>query len=376
MTQMGKLVDGAAGTTSEDVSLRIPVSDLQAFVARVFIAHGVPEEKAARAAEALVIADVRGIPSHGVARLSMYLARIQSGVINPAQDLEVVRQTLSTATLDARNGLGLALAPEAMGLCIAKAQTTGIGMVTVRNSTHFGIAGHYAMQATRHGLGGMAFTNAGPSVLPTGGKVPMLGTNPIAFAVPTGPGTPPFVLDMATSAIAFGKVETARRFSMPLHPGLAFNENSAPTTDPNTAKALAPLGGDLATSGYKGYGLAVMVDLLCGPLAGALWGTHLSSIQDAGNVARLGHTFIAWQIEAFRDLDEFYRDVQQLLAELRACPVSQSGAAASVLAPGDPELEAAQLNAELGVPVHRLVASELRSIAYRCAIDCRGLSTN
>ncbi len=347
---------------------RVPASRLRSFVAAVFGANGVPHNKAERAAESLVIADLRGIPSHGVARLPMYLARIAAGVIDPRQDLEVVRETGSTATLDARNGLGLALAPEAMEMCIAKALATGVGMVTVRNSTHFGIAGHYAMQATRHGLGAMAFTNAGPCVTPTGGNVPMLGTNPIAFAVPTGPDSPPFVLDMATSAVAFGKVEVARRAGVSLTPGLAFDAKCEPTTDPHLAKYLAPLGGDRATSGYKGYGLAVMVDILCGPLAGALWGAHLSSVHEAGNVARLGHAFFAWQIAAFRDADDFYREVRQMLDELRGCPVVEHEESHPVLVPGDLELEATRQHELNGVPLDRIVAAELRNIGRRYGI--------
>lgn len=323
--------------------------------------------KAERAAESLVIADLRGIPSHGVARLAMYLARIESGVINPDQDLEVVRETGSTASFDAGNGLGLALAPVAMETCIAKAQAMGIGMVSVRNSTHFGIAGHYVLQAAREGLGALALTNAGPCVVPTGGNAAMLGTNPIAFAVPTGADSPPFVLDMATSAIAFGKVETARRAETQLTPGLAFDQDCGPTSDPQQAKYLAPLGGRLATSGYKGYGLAVMVDILCGPLAGALWGTHLSSVQDESHVARLGHTFMAWQIASFADLNDFFRDVRQMLDELRAAPAQIEGQ--PVLVPGDIERDACLLNEELGVPIDRAVFRDLQGIAERYAIE-------
>jgi LDH2 family malate/lactate/ureidoglycolate dehydrogenase len=360
---------------SADDVIRIPVPRLQQFVATVFGAVGVPAEKAEQAAEALVIADRRGIPSHGVARLPMYLARIESGVIDPSQNLAVVRQTGSTATLDAKNGLGLALASDAMELCMAKAQATGLGMVTVRNSTHFGIAGHYVMQAARQGLGAIALTNAGPSVVPTGGVAPMLGTNPIAFAVPTGLNSPPFVLDMATSAVSFGKVETARRSTTSLTPGLAFDATCEPTVDPHRAKYLVPLGGDRSTGGYKGYGLAVMVDVLCGPLAGALWGTHLSSVQVADNLARLGHTFLAWQIAAFRDPDEFYRDVGQMLNELRGCPTRENGKGGGVLVPGDLELEATRQNDLFGVLLHPSVFAELQDIGRRFGIPFADEST-
>jgi L-2-hydroxycarboxylate dehydrogenase (NAD+) len=331
----------------------------------VFGAVGVPAEMADRAAEALVIADVRGIPSHGVARLPMYVGRIDAGVIDPRATLAVVHETGATAALDAQNGLGLALASEAMDLCVAKALATGIGMVTVRNSTHFGIAGSYVMHAARQGLGAIAATNAGPCVLPTGGSAPMLGTNPIAFAVPTGSSSPPFVLDMATSAVAFGKIETARRANTQLTPGLAFDSGSRPTTDPHAVRFLSPLGGDRATGGYKGYGLAAMVDILCGPMAGALWGAHLSSVQDVDNLARLGHTFMTWQISAFRDQEEFYRDVRQLLSELRSCPVSKDDGLTSVLVPDDLELEATRANEALGIHLHRSVLTDLDALSQR-----------
>jgi len=351
-----------------DSERRIPAARLHQFIAAVFAHLGVSAVNAARAADSLVIADLRGITSHGVARLGMYVAQIQTGAIDPRATLTTIRETPATGVYDADDGLALALAPEAMDHCIDKALATGIGMVTVGNSTHFGIAGSYAIQAARRGLGAIAMTNAGPLVAPTGGRTPMLGTNPIAFAVPTGPDRPPFVFDMATSAVAYGKIENARRANKPLALGLALDEHGFATTDPHMARSLLPLGGEQATSGYKGYGLAVLVDILCGPLASGLWGTHLASVQRIGNRAGLGHAFMAWRIDAFRDPDEFAHDVRQLLDELRACPPAPGDDVTGVLAPGDPELAATRANEAHGIALHPTVWADLEAISRQLGI--------
>ena len=351
-----------------DTERRIPSARLHQFIKAVFVQLGVPPDNATRAADSLVIADLRGVTSHGVARLSMYVSQIQTGAIDPLATLTTIRETAATGVYDAGNGLALALAPAAMDRCIEKALATGIGMVTVGNSTHFGIAGSYAIQAAQCGLGAIAMTNAGPLVAPTGGRTPMLGTNPIAFAVPTGPDSRPFVLDMATSAVAYGKIENARRANKPLALGLALDEHGLATTDPHTARSLLPLGGEQATSGYKGYGLAVLVDVLCGPLASALWGTHLSSVQRIGNRAGLGHAFMAWRIDAFRDPDEFAHDLGQLLDELRACPPAPGYEATGVLAPGDPELLATRDNEAHGIALHPSVWADLDMLSRQTGI--------
>lgn len=348
---------------------RIKPDDLRQFVQRVFQQLGVPEARAARAAEVLLAADLRGVTSHGVARLGMYYGQILSGAIDPTAMLTTVRETGATGVYDANSGLALALAPEAMDHCIEKALANGVGMVTVGNSTHFGIAGYYAIEATKHGLGAIAMTNAGPLMAPTGGRVPMIGTNPIAFGVPTGPNSPPFIFDMATTAVAFGKIENARRANVPLPLGLAVDESGFATTDPHQARALMPLGGERMTSGYKGYGLGVMVDTLCGPLASTMWGTHLHSVFRIGNKAGLGHYFMAWRIDAFRDPEEFARDVRQMLDELRACPPAPGQEDTGVLAPGDPELAATRENTEKGIALHPSVWAELEEIGGKLGVS-------
>jgi L-2-hydroxycarboxylate dehydrogenase (NAD+) len=366
MTVTGTDRESAAAASAAE--RRIMPEDLRRFVAEVFMRMDVPEDNARRAAEQLVIADVRGVWSHGVARLTMYVEQIETGAILPRAELTVERETATTTVFNANSGLALALAPQAMDACIAKAREIGVAMVTVNNSTHFGIAGSYAMKAAAQGLGGLAMTNAGPFVVPTGGRVPMLGTNPIAFSVPLGPDEPPFVFDMATSAIAYGKLENARRTGKPLAHGLVVDEAGLPATDPYVAKYLMPLGGEQVTSGHKGYGLAVMVETFCGPLAGALWGTHLASVQRIGVRPGLGHAFMAWRIDAFRDPVEFANDLRQLLAELRATPPAAGYESTGVLAPGDPEITATETNERLGIALHPTIWTELEDLSSRLSV--------
>jgi LDH2 family malate/lactate/ureidoglycolate dehydrogenase len=367
MTRTGTDQEPAAAAQPAD--RRIMPEALRRFVADVFLRLDVPAVAAQRAAEQLVIADVRGVWSHGVARLAMYVEQIETGTIVPYSELTVERETPTTIVFNANSGLALALAPQAMDACIAKALEMGVAMVTVNNSTHFGIAGSYAMSAAAQGLGGMAMTNAGPFVVPTGGRVPMLGTNPIAFSVPLGPDEPPFVFDMATSAIAYGKLENARRTGKPLAHGLVVDDTGLPATDPHIAKYLMPLGGEQMTSGHKGYGLAVMVETFCGPLAGALWGTHLASVQRIGVRPGLGHAFMAWRIDAFRDPNEFADELRQLLAELRATPPSPEYESRGVLAPGDPENAATAISETLGIDLHPTIWAELEELSSRLDVS-------
>ncbi|MBA3415850.1 MAG: Ldh family oxidoreductase [Chloroflexia bacterium] len=346
---------------------RFAASELTRFTGAVLEHVGVPPTRAVRAAETLTLADLRGVSSHGVARLGYYVSHIEQGTVDPASSLQVVRETASTIVFDAHDGLGIALAPEAMDACIVRAETSGVAFCTVRHSSHFGIGAAYVIPAARRGLGALAMTNAGPLVVPTGGGVAMLGTNPIAFAVPVGNGEPPLVLDMATSTVAWGKIEIARRAGKSIPAGWALDETGAATTDPFAARWLTPLGGDEDGAGHKGYGLATVVDVLCGPLAGALWGTHLASVQRPGLRPGLGHCFLAWRIDAFRDPAEFGHDLRQLLAELRATPPGTDRQ--GVLAPGDPEIAAEVRHGADGIALDAQVIADLEHLAARLGIS-------
>lgn len=340
------------------------------FVADAFVAAGMDAGDAREAAEFLTLADLRGVESHGVARLPGYINRLKAGLIDAHAELTVVQEWPSTLALDARNGLGLTMGRQAMVRTIAKAEESGICLTTVRNSNHFGIAGSYALMAAEHGLGGMAMTNASRLVVPMFSKSPMLGTNPIAFAVPTGSGRP-FILDMSTSTVAWGKIEIARRAGLPIPAGWALDKAGHPTTDPAAVAGLMPLGGPRDQSGHKGYGLAVMVEVLTAMLAGSAWSYDIgrtTSTAGYSSPGGIGHCFLAWRIDAFRDPAEFRASMDAMIAELRAAPLAEGMIAESVMVPGDPEAESERVNRSQGTPVRAEVLVELAEMAETIAI--------
>ena len=346
-------------------SPRFDRNSVLAFVERLFTALGIPAGVNPDAARHLVLADERGVGSHGVARLPFYAARFRRGLIDPDAPLTVERETVSTMALDAHNGFGLVQGPRAMGLVIDRAEATGLCLATLRHGNHFGIAGAYTLMAARRGMIGVAMTNASPLVAPLYGARARLGTNPISVAVPTGPGPddPPVVLDMSTSTVAWGKIEIARRSGTPIPLSWALDEDGDPTSDPHAARWLTPLGGTPEGGGHKGYGLGVIVDILCGPLAGAAWGNGVSGARGPDQAADIGHTFMAWRIDAFRDPAEFYADLDTALDELRGTPVSPAHAGERVLIPGDPERDAERDARRWGIPIAAPVVSELRDLA-------------
>lgn len=355
-----------AGHDPGDVP-RFSPEELTGFIVAAFGQAGLGEEAATVAAGMLLNADRRGIDSHGMARLAGFVRRLRQGLIDPDAALTVVNETPATVAFDAHNGLGLILAPHAMERCVAKAEEMGICLATVRNSNHFGIAGTYALMAAERGLGGVAMTNASPLVVPTFGAQPRLGTNPIAFAVPTGSGQP-LILDMSTSAVAWGKIEIARRAGLPIPPGWGLDADAQPTTDARQVKMLLPLGGDRDTSGHKGYGLGLMVDVFCGALAGAGWSRQIARSTETERSAGIGHTFLAWRIDAFRDPAEFLATIDGIIADLRATPTAAGQDHAGVLVPGDPEAAAERRNRALGIPVQPEVLAELRLLAQEIGI--------
>src|SRR5216684_1772882 len=286
-----------------------PIEALREFTTRVFLHSGVPRNDAIQAADVLTCADLRGIDSHGVARLHSYFDVLSEGWINPKPEIRVVRSTLSTATVDGDNGLGLVVGPQANRLAMDMAEKCGSGWVSVCNTNHFGIAGYYVLEALKRDLIGWAMTNTTKLVAPLWGAERMLGTNPIAIAFP-GLEEPAIVIDMATTAAAFGKIEIARRAKKPIPTGWAIDRNGASTTDPNAmidGGAMLPLGSDRERGGHKGYALAVMVDVLSAVLSGANWGPFtppfaLQQEMPARSVGKgTGHFFGALRIDAFID---------------------------------------------------------------------------
>jgi LDH2 family malate/lactate/ureidoglycolate dehydrogenase len=351
-----------------------PPDQLFEFTVRVFRHFDVPEDDARTAATVLQSADLRGIDSHGVARLHTYFDMLELGRINPRPKVSVVRESASTATVDGDNGLGLVVGPKANAIAMEKALAAGSGWVSVRNTNHYGIAGWYVLEALKRDLIGWSMTNTTSLVAPLWGADRMLGTNPIAIAFP-GATEPPIVIDMATSAAAYGKIEMARRAGSAIPARWAADRNGVPTTDPNAmieGGALLPLGSDREGGGHKGYGLALMVDVLSAVLSGANWGPFVppfalrQEIPSRSVGKGIGHFFGALRIDAFIDPDEFKRQIDEVIRGLRR--TRPAPGTSGPLIPGDPEREAEAIRRRDGIPLTEPVVAELRDISRRTGI--------
>ena len=352
------------------MSKRVEAEALQKLATDLLVAANVPHEDAQITAWALVLADLRGVESHGVARLgNYYVDRVRAGVINPRPNVRTVHEGPSVIVLDADNGLGQPVAYRAMERCIAKAKEHGVACVAVRNSNHFGAAGVYAMQALQHDMIGLALTNSQPLVIPTYGRKRILGTNPIAFAAPAGKERP-FVLDMATSVVPIGKVEVWRRRGELVPLGWGADAEGLPTTSPEAiirGGGLFPLGGAAETAGYKGYGLAAMVDILCGVLSGAAFLTGVlppSTTQE--RPSDVGHFLAALDVGAFRPIDEFKQDMDRFIRELKESP--KAAGQERILIAGEKEFEAEEERRRHGIPLDSKVEEELKRLCQELAV--------
>ena len=344
--------------------------ELRAFVARALEAVNVRPDDAALAAEVLVTSDVRGIESHGVARLErFYIDRIRDGIVDPQARETIVRETATSLAVDAGNALGHPVSVRAMRRTIEKACDAGCAVATVRHSNHFGIAGYYAMQALERDCIGIASTNAGRLAVPTGGRQLMLGTNPFAYAVPAEDGDA-FVLDMATTTVALGKLEIAQRLGKALLPGWAIDADGRPTTDPASgiAGGLLPLGGfGTENGGHKGYGLALLADILCGVLGGGVFAADMPPSTHMLDPAITSHFFAAIRIDAFRDVAAFKADVSALLRQHRTSAPSPGQTAVRVA--GDPERTRATDHARNGIGLDPVVVASLDRVASKVGVE-------
>jgi LDH2 family malate/lactate/ureidoglycolate dehydrogenase len=353
---------------------KFPVEHLREFSTRVFRYFEVPPQQAALAADILAAADLRGIDSHGVARLHTYFEMLSLGRINPRPKIRIVRQSLSTATVDGDNGLGLVVGPETNRIAMDKAEECGSGWVSVCNSNHYGIAGYYALEALQRDLIGWSMTNSTKLVHPLWGSERMLGTNPIAIAFP-GNEEPPVVIDMATSAASYGKIEIAKRTQEDIPLGWAIDSGGCSTSAAQrmiVGGALSPLGSSRELGGHKGYCLAAMVDILSCVLSGANWGPFAppfalrQELPERSVGKGIGHFFGALQIEAFIDVDEFKRQIDHWVRTMRATkPLPGSP---GVLIPGDPERDFETRRRVEGIPLVLPVMEELRDISRRTGI--------
>lgn len=323
------------------------------------------------AANALLSADLRGIDSHGIARLSGYVRLWEVKRVNATPTIQIVHETPSTAVLDGDQGLGLVVAQEAMKIAIAKAEKVGTGWVSVQNSNHFGIAGYHAMLALEHNMIGVAMTNASPLVAPTFSIDKMLGTNPIAVAAPAG-SQPPFVADLATTTAANGKLEILQRKNEETPAGWVQDQSGHSTTDAHILKkggALLPLGSDREHGSHKGYALGAMVDLFSALLSGANYAPWVPPFpayvpmptQQPGK--GIGHFIGAMRIDAFRPADEFKKDMDHWIEGFRNARPMEGHS--QVLVPGDPERIAEQERLQDGISLHEEVVKDLHELGAR-----------
>jgi LDH2 family malate/lactate/ureidoglycolate dehydrogenase len=337
---------------------------LRTFVTTVLEKVGVPAEDAAIVADVLIAADLRGVESHGVARLdAYYVSRIRAGQLDPKPKLETVRETATSVLTDAGNGLGHPAGHRTMQRVLDKAAQSGAAFGAVRNSNHFGIAGYYAMLALDRDMIGIASTNSVRYGAPTFGRDILLGTNPLAFAIPAK-NEPAFVLDFATTTVPKGKLEVYNRKGKQLNPGWAIDANGHETLDPQVALkgALLPLGGfGVDNGGHKGYGLGLLVDILCGVLSGGAFGNDLPSPSDGPLPGKISHFFAAFTIAGFRDPEQFKADMD---TELRAFKDSAKAPGHDrIYVAGEIEHEKTVYNREHGVPVHVKVWDGLQKLA-------------
>jgi LDH2 family malate/lactate/ureidoglycolate dehydrogenase len=344
---------------------------LIALVEQVFKAMGCPPDQAKTGALALVSADLRGIDSHGVARLSGYVRLWEAKRVNASPNITIIHETPSTAVIDGDQGLGLVVAPEAMDLAISKASQVGTGWVSVSNSNHFGIAAFHAMRALEKDMIGIVMTNASALVAPTFSKERMLGTNPICVAVPSG-DEPAFVADMATTTAANGKLEILQRKELQAPLGWIQDAAGNQVTDAHALKnggALLPLGGNREQGSHKGYALGSIVDIFSAVLSGANFGPWVPPFPAYVPMPEnqpgkgVGHFFGAMRIDAFRKSEDFKRDMDLWIRRFRAAePIAEDQ---PVLIPGDPERAMEKHRVMYGVPLLEVVWQDLASIAEK-----------
>jgi L-2-hydroxycarboxylate dehydrogenase (NAD+) len=346
-----------------------PYQQLHQFTQNIFQRIGLTEADATLATDVLLSADLRGIDSHGIARLSGYVRLWEAGRINATPNIQVVHETPSTAVVDGDRGLGLVVGPKAMDIIIEKAKQVGTGWVSVKNSNHFGIAGYHAMKALAHDMIGIAMTNASPLVAPTYSIDRLLGTNPIAVAIPAN-HQPPFVADLATTTAANGKLEILQRKGLDAPVGWiqdAAGNNSTNTHELKNGGALLPLGGEHGS--HKGYALGAIVDIFSAGLSGANYGPWVPPFVSflplpANPVGEgIGHFFGAMRIDAFRPAAEFKEHMDNWIKTFRAAQPKAGQAA--VLIPGDPEREISVQRLASGIPLLDPVIKDLETLGNR-----------
>ncbi len=338
--------------------------DLKSTVAGIFRHLGVPDDDAELGADVLVLADLRGVDSHGVSNmLRSYVDGYQNGSINPRPDWKVIRETPSTATVDSDRGLGTIITPKAMNIAIEKARNVGVGMVAVGNARHLGMASYHSMLALEHDMIGVCMTSCPPQVLPTFGAEPRLGTNPIAIAVPTGDEAP-FVFDAATSSVAVNKIRIAQRLGADIPAGWLAEQDGTPIMEERQAPDdywLLPVGGSREGGSHKGYGLSCVVDILAGVLTGFGYG----AVPGRPN---FGHYVAAYSVDAFTEVTHFKQEMDEWVQMMNATKPAPGHD--RVIVAGQPEAEMETLRRDEGIPLHPEVSQSIRDICAELGVPC------
>ena len=362
----------------EEKVCRIDFKTLENFMRDALIGAGVPADDAATCAEVLITADKLGIDSHGIGRLKpIYIDRIKAGIQKPVTEVEWVRKSPTTAVIDAHDGMGMVASKQAMQYAIDKAEELGMGMTVVRNSTHYGIAGYYALMAAKKNMIGICGTNARPSIAPTFGVENMLGTNPLTFAMPTDEKFP-FFLDCATSVSQRGKIEVYGRAGKELPPGWVIDEKGETRTDTiqiledlvKGKAALTPLGGlGEATAGYKGYGYATVVEILSAALQHGSFLKGLLGFSPEGvrQPYHLGHFFIAINISSFIDPEDFKHTTGEILRALRNS--RKAPGCSRIYTAGEKEYENFVRRSTEGVPVNAALQKTMKELQKEYHLD-------
>lgn len=348
-----------AGPEHDDV--RVDATELERFVRAVLAAVGIDDLAGDAMADAIVAADRRGVDSHGVTRLEAYVTMLEAGGINGDPDVTVERTAPAALRVDADHGPGQLAAAEAMDAATEAAADAGVACATVTDSNHFGLAGYYAERASDRGYIGLVTTNADATVAPYGGTEPVFGTNPIAVSIPT-PRSFPITVDLATSAASLGAVELAAAAGADVPSEWGLDESGEPTTDPDAVTALRPLGGP------KGFGLALVVDVLSGVLSGAgISATRVGLYDDPGSSMGIGHAVAAIDVGAFRDREAFLADIDELIATITSIPPRPD--VEEVRLPGQGAARTRRERDEHGIPLDEKVLGTLDTLADRYGVD-------
>jgi LDH2 family malate/lactate/ureidoglycolate dehydrogenase len=355
---------------ADAAAVTVSAAALTAYIVSVLEALGMSHKNAGLSADLMVRTDLRGVDSHGVGMLPKYVEWTRAGFIEPAAEPAVVRDDLATALVDGRKGLGHPASAMAMDLAITKAATYGIGIVAVRNSNHFGACANYSTMALERGMIGFAVTNSPfVAMVPTFARKPMMGTNPISLAAPAARHTP-FVLDMATTTVAVGKLTIASRWNKPIPEGWGLDAQGRPTADARevlASRLLSPLGGSRELGSHKGYGLGVMVDILSGVLSGGVYG----NLFDRSNgrerkETNTGHCFAAIDIKRFRPLDDFTAAMDDMLQALHDTPRAEGHE--RVYTAGEPEAETERQRRVHGIPLAPALVRQCNDIARELGV--------